>query len=100
MFHRVSVGILDGVLVALHTGSFSTQPLFLAVSIPSLSLLLPLMYHLKYKLMGTFVVTLPRHKKALSDGDTIRDSAYGVLVAIHCCCSLLQDTSGGRFLLV
>lgn len=31
-------------------------------------------------------------------GDAIRASAFGVLVAIRCRCSLLQDTTGGRFL--
>lgn len=92
------MGILEALLVALHTGSFCTQLLFLAVSIPSLGLLLSLMYNLKYKLMGVSVVGLPRQKKALRDGDTIRGSVYGVLIAIHCSSSLLRDTSGGRFL--
>lgn len=42
--------------------------LFLATSIPPLSLLLPLTYDLKYKLTGVSVVALPRRKKAFGAG--------------------------------
>lgn len=51
--------------VALHTGNFLGEPLFLAMSISPLSLLLSLLYNLKYKVMGVGGVALPRHKKAL-----------------------------------
>lgn len=91
---EASLGILTALPVALHAVSLCTQTLFLAASVTPLSLLLPLTYNLKYKLTGVGVVLSHGVRRHSEQGDTTRGSAYGVLVTIHCSCSLLQDNNG------